>query len=91
MSPNYGSEAASSEEYWDASCYNFTRIFYWNRLKTIEKGRKIYVAFVDLEQASDQLNWLMLIEVLENKGVEWKDWILKRNVYLKQRVTVNVE
>ena len=39
----------------------------------IEKGRKVYAVFIDLEKAFDRVNWGRLMEILRRHGVRWRE------------------
>ena len=45
---------------------------------------------VDLEKAFDRVNWTVLMKILKNIGVDWKERRLISNLYLKQRVRVKI-
>ena len=54
----------------------------------LEKGKEVFVVFVDLEKAFDRVNWVKLLEILKKIGVDWKERRLLSNLYMNQRVKV---
>jgi exonuclease III len=55
-----------------------------------ERCKSFVICFVDLEKAFDRVNWDKLLEILKNKGIEWKERRLIRNLYKEQRVIVRI-
>jgi exonuclease III len=55
-----------------------------------ERCKTFVICFVDLEKAFDRVNWDRLLVILKNKGIEWKERRLIRNLYKDQRVIVRV-
>jgi len=51
---------------------------------------KIYVSFVDYEKAFDRIDWVKLLDILGNMGVDWRDWRLIWNLYMDQSAYVQV-
>jgi len=51
-------------------------------------NNKVYVCFVDDEKAFDRVDWLKLLDILGNKGVDWRDLRLIWNTYIGQSAYV---
>lgn len=56
----------------------------------IERGRQLYTVFVDLEKAFDRVQWNKLMNILKKNGVDWRDRRLIKNLYLQQRIRVQI-
>ncbi len=59
--------------------------------RNLEHNRKVYVCFVDYEKAFDRVDWLKLMEILCNLGVDWRDRRLIWNLYMGQSAYVRVK
>jgi hypothetical protein len=51
----------------------------------------IYICFVDYEKAFDRINWLKLMEVLEQVGIDKRDRDLIKNLYMEQAVVIRID
>jgi len=51
---------------------------------------KVYVCFVDYEKTFDRVNWIQMMEILNDIGVVWRDRKLIMNLYNKQSVFVRI-
>ena len=58
--------------------------------KTIEKDRSVYIAFVDLEKAYDNVNRLKLWKVLEEYGVKGRLLRAVQSLYEDGKASVRV-
>ena len=56
----------------------------------IEKGKKVYATFIDLEKAFDRVEWKMLMSIIKKHGVEWKERRLIKELYLNQKAKVKI-
>jgi len=45
--------------------------------RNLEYNNKIFVC-VDYEKAFDRIDWVKLLDILSNKGVDWRDRRLRR-------------
>lgn len=59
--------------------------------RNIEYRGEVYVCFVDFEKAFDRVNWVMMMEILRDLEVDWKDRRLIRQLYMRQTAVVRVE
>jgi hypothetical protein len=59
--------------------------------RSLEHGKDLYVCFVDYEKAFDRVNWIKLMEVLQQVGVDKRDRDLINNLYAEQTVVIRIE
>jgi len=58
--------------------------------RSIEHNQDIYACFVDYEKAFDRVNWVKLMEILKDIGVDWRDRRLIATLYMGQTATVRL-
>jgi len=51
--------------------------------RSLEHGKDLYICFVDYEKAFDRVNWLKLMEVLEQVGVDKRNREMIKNLYME--------
>jgi len=56
----------------------------------MERKKGVWICFVDLEKAFDRVSWTRLMSILKDKGIDWKERRLIKNLYEQQRVIVRV-
>jgi hypothetical protein len=56
--------------------------------KIIDRNKKIYMAFVDLEKAFDNVDWNRMFEILKKIGVKYKDRRIIHSLYKNQMAVV---
>ncbi|KAI5743600.1 hypothetical protein M8J77_020048 [Diaphorina citri] len=59
--------------------------------RILDVNRELYVCFVDWEKAFDRVNWNILLRVLREIDLNWKERRLIRQLYKGQKVVVRVE
>ena len=59
--------------------------------RSLEHGKDLYICFVDYEKAFDRINWLKLMEVLEQVGIDKRDRDLIKNLYMEQAVVIRID
>jgi hypothetical protein len=59
--------------------------------RSIDFDNEVYVCFVDFEKAFDRVNWVKLMAILKNVGVDWRDRRLIADLYMNQEVMVRIE
>jgi len=63
------------------------RILYKSNL---EYNNRVYVCYVDYEKAFDRVDWIKLMMILQNIGVDWRDRKLIWNLFNKQVAYVRI-
>ena len=58
--------------------------------RVLELNREICVCFIDYEKAFDMVRWDILLDLLKEIGIDWKDRRLIKHMYLNQKVTVRI-
>ena len=58
--------------------------------KVLDHGKELYVCFVDYEKAFDRVNWVKMLDILKDLGVDWRDRKLICELYMKQEAVVRV-
>ena len=58
--------------------------------RSLEHGNDVFICFVDFEKAFDRVDWVKLLDVLKNIGVDWKDRRLIMNLYTQQKAVVKI-
>ena len=59
--------------------------------RSIEHDQKVFTCFVDYEKAFDRINWVKMMQILKNIGVDWKDRRLIRELYRNQTARVRID
>ena len=58
--------------------------------RNLEYNNKVYVCFVDYEIAFDRIDRVKLLDILDNMGVDWRDWRLIWNLYIGQSAYMQI-
>lgn len=53
-------------------------------------NKPLFIAFVDLQKAFDNVNWNLMMKILKNIGVEYKDRKIIYNLYRQQTMYIEV-
>jgi hypothetical protein len=59
--------------------------------KRIDRNKKTYMAFVNLEKASDNVEWNRMFEILKKIGMKYKDRRIIHSLYKNQRAVVKCD
>jgi hypothetical protein len=59
--------------------------------RSLEHGNDVFICFVDFEKAFDRINWVMMLKILRNIGVDWRDRRLIMNLYMNQKAVVKIQ
>ncbi|KAI5717433.1 hypothetical protein M8J77_005795 [Diaphorina citri] len=59
--------------------------------RLLDVNRNLYVCFIDWEKAFDRVEWNLLMKVLKDIELDWKDRRLLRELYKGQKVVVRIE
>ena len=51
---------------------------------------EVSVCFIDFEKAFDRVNWVKMMQILKQIGVDWRDRRLIRDLYMNQEAFVRV-
>jgi hypothetical protein len=58
--------------------------------RSLEHDNDVFICFVDFEKAFDRVDWIKLLQILKNVGVDWRDRRLIANLYVHQKAVVRV-
>lgn len=58
--------------------------------RCIERGKGLSLCFIDMEKAFDRVLWDKLFQILKDKGMDWKDRRLIKDLYMRQKAAVNI-
>ena len=58
--------------------------------RSLEYGNEVYVCFIDFEKAFDRVNWVKMMQILKQIGVDWRDQRFIRDLYMNQEAFVRV-
>ena len=58
--------------------------------RMLDVNKDLYVCFIDWEKAFDKVNWNILLKILRDMGIDWKDRRLIKELYCRQTVVVRV-
>ena len=59
--------------------------------RSLEHDNEVLICFVDFEKAFDRINWVKMLEILKNIGVDWRDRRLIMNLYMNQTSVVKIQ
>ena len=54
--------------------------------RSTENDKDVYAVLIDLEKAFEKVDLKKLMGILKKIGVDWKEWRLLSNLYIKQRI-----
>jgi len=58
--------------------------------RSLQRGNEIFICFVDFEKAFDRVDWVRLLQILKEVGIDWKDRRLITNLYMQQKTVIKV-
>ena len=58
--------------------------------RSVERGKDVYICFVDFEKAFDRVNWKKMFEILKELQVDWRDRRLLKDLYSRQEAVIRV-
>jgi len=58
--------------------------------KLINRQKKTFMAFVDLEKAFDNVNWKIIFNIMENIGIDIKDRNIRHAIYKIQEAEIKI-
>ena len=56
--------------------------------RSLENNNQVYVCYVDFKKAFDRINWVKLVAILADIGVDWRDRNLIMELYINQKAFV---
>lgn len=59
--------------------------------RSLEHGNDVFICFVDFEKAFDRIDWVRMLDILRDTGVDWRDRRLILNLYMNQKAVVKVQ
>jgi len=54
-------------------------------------NRSIYIAFVDIEKAFDNVNWKNVFKTMREIGIDWRDRRIISQVYKQQKTQIEIK
>jgi len=58
--------------------------------RSLENGNDVYICFVDFEKAFDRVDWIRMLKILKDLGVDWRDRRMISELYMKQEAVIRV-
>ena len=58
--------------------------------KMLDHGKELFVCSVDYEKAFDRVNWVKMMGILKDLGIDWRDRRLICELYMKQEAVVRI-
>src|SRR6478736_965915 len=58
--------------------------------RNLEFGNNVYICFVDIEKAFDNVNWEKMMKVLQSIGVDWRDQRMISELYMNLEAVVRI-
>lgn len=59
--------------------------------RVLSVNEEVCACFIDWQKAFDRVNWIKLMNILKEIGINWRDRRLIRNLYLGQRIKVRLK
>ena len=59
--------------------------------RSMEHGEEVFICYVDYEKAFDRVNWIKMMEILHDIGVDWRDRRLIAELYMNQSAYVRFD
>src|SRR5437870_2904966 len=59
--------------------------------RSFEHGNEVFICFVDFEKAFDRIDWVKMLDILKEIGVDWRDRRLIMNMYLNKKAIVRIQ
>jgi len=59
-------------------------------INLVSHTSKVLVCFIDYEKAFDRVNWIKMMEILNDNDVDWRNRKLIMNLYKKQSAFVRI-
>jgi len=56
--------------------------------RTLEIDEELSVCFIDWQTAFDRVNWTILMQILKESGIDWRERRLISKLYVAQSVKV---
>jgi hypothetical protein len=58
--------------------------------RTLEMDVELCVCFIDWQKAFDRAKWTILMQILRETGIDWRERRLISNLYMAQRVKIRL-
>ena len=55
------------------------------------REESVYIGFIDLEKAFDNVNWEIMFKILKQAGIKFREGRLIYNLYQNQMAIINIE
>src|SRR5438132_5721230 len=59
--------------------------------RSLEHGNEVFICLVVFEKGFHRIDWMKMLDILKEIGVDWKDRRLIMNLYMNQKAIVRIQ